>query len=266
MSELDQKAPTSENTKEHSANNSSQRKLSSARQVISLIFVLLLTPAVVWLGALYQSRNYILVSMVIIVVSMIPFFISFERRKPQAREIVTLACMIALAIASRALFAAFPQFKPMVAIIMLIGIAFGSSSGFLAGSIAAFVSNFIFGQGPWTPWQMLSYGLCGYAFGFLAERGIIARDNWSIKARIAISIAGALFVIVIAGPILDTSSLIWMMNSITWESALAVYVAGLPLNVIHGVATFVTLFVVGNAILDQLARLRVKYGILDVQD
>ena len=97
------------------------------------------------------------------------FFFCYEKKKPQAREIVTLAVMSAIAIASRAAFAVIPFFKPMMGIIMITGIAFGGGAGFLAGTVTGFVSNFIFGQGPWTPWQMLAYGLGGALAGWLPD-------------------------------------------------------------------------------------------------
>ena len=150
----------------------------------------------------------------------------------------------------------------MAGIVMVAGIAFGASSGFLAGSLAAFVSNFIFGQGPWTPWQMLAFGLGGCLFGFLADRGVIPRGSWSMKTRILVGLGGGLYILLVGGPILDTSSLVWMVSSLTPESALAVYAAGAPFNAVHGLATFATIALAGNAILDKLARLRTKYGMM----
>ena len=179
------------------------KKKGTWRSVIGLVVVLLAVPLTVLLGAVLQRSSYILVSVIIIVLAMVPFFVSFERRRPQARELVTLAVMIALAVASRAVFAFVPQFKPMAGIIMIAGIAFGASSGFLVGSLSAFVSNFIFGQGPWTPFQMLAFGLGGYLFGFLADRGIITRGGWTMKMRILVSIGGYLYIQCIGGPILD---------------------------------------------------------------
>ena len=105
-----------------------------------------LVPALIALGvSVWDDRKFYLVSLLIILVSMIPFMLSFERRKPQARELVLLAAMIALGVAGRAAFYMLPQFKPMAAIVIITGVAFGSGSGFVAGAMTAFVSNFIFG-------------------------------------------------------------------------------------------------------------------------
>lgn len=115
-------------------------------------------------------KNYYLVSVAIIAIAFLIFCFCYEKKKPQAREIVTLAVMSAIAIASRAAFAMIPFFKPMMGIIMITGMAFGSGAGFLTGAVTGFVSNFIFGQGPWTPWQMFAYGVGGALAGFLAKK------------------------------------------------------------------------------------------------
>lgn len=233
------------------------------RSVVGGVIVLLAVPLTVVLGSLLPRRYYLVVNVAIVIASMVPFFVSFERRRPRAREIVTLAVMVALAVASRVVFAFMPQFKPMAALIMITGIAFGASSGFLAGSLAAFASNFIFGQGPWTPWQMLAFGLAGYAFGSFADRGLVPRSHWTMRSRVLVSIGGYLLIQLVIGPIVDTSSLFWMVGAITPESVLAVYAAGVPFNAVHGAATFITLFLAGNPLLDKLTRLKTKYGMME---
>ena len=84
-------------------------------------------------------------------VSCIPYYYKYEKKKPQTREHVVLAVMTALTVISRMIFAPVPGFKPVAAMVMICGMAFGRESGFLCGSLSAFVSNFFFGQGPWTP-------------------------------------------------------------------------------------------------------------------
>ena len=111
--------------------------------------------------------------------------------------------------------------------------------------------------------QMFSYGLGGFIFGFLADRGIIKRGGWRMKPRIGVSLTGGILFVVLLGPILDTSSIFWMLSSIHPASVLAVYLSGLPVNVVQGVATFITLFLIGNAILEKLNRIKVKYGMME---
>ena len=144
---------------------------------------------------------------------------------------------------------------------MIAGVALGSRSGFLVGAISLLVSDFVFGQGPWTPWQMLAYGIAGFVAGFLAERGVIPRSDLSNRAKTLLSLAGAAFVVVVVGPILDTCSLFTMVSAITPESALAIYASGLPVNAVQATATAITLFILANPLLGKLERVRVKYGL-----
>ena len=103
------------------------------------------------LGRAVELRLHYLVSLAVLGLALLSFFASFERRKPQAREIVTVATLSALAVAGRAAFFFVPQFKPVCAIVAISGVAFGGQTGFLVGAIAGFVSNFLFGQGPILP-------------------------------------------------------------------------------------------------------------------
>ncbi len=211
-------------------------------------------------GAALRGKSYIVVSVLLVIYAMVPFFASFEQRRPQARELITVAVMVALAVAARTAFIWLPHFKPMAAIVMVAGVALGPSAGFVVGAFAALASSFIFGLGPWTPWQMLSFGMCGLVFGALAKGGIIPCDEWSWKARVAVAVGGGAFVLLVAGPILDTSSVFLMLSSITPEGVVAVYLAGVPVNAMQAVATGLTLALVGDPILERLSRLRKKFA------
>lgn len=228
-----------------------------------LVFSCALVVAVasIVIGALMRGRSYVLVSFIVVICAIVPFFVQFERSRPSARLVAMIAVLCALAVASRAAFVWVPFFKPMAGIVMIGGMAFGRRSGFLIGALSMLASNFIFGQGPWTPWQMLSFGACGYVFGLLADRGAIPRSGFSIGQRFGVAFGGAAFVVLIAGPLLDTSSLFYVMSNVNLSSALFVYVAGFAPNCIQAAATFITLLLVANPILGMIHRLDVKYGI-----
>ena len=209
----------------------------------------------------WDERKYYLTSLLLVGLMFVPFVLRFEGRRPQARELVLLATMTALAVAGRAAFYWLPQCKPVCAIVILTAVAFTPEAGFVTGAAAGLISNFFFGQGPWTPWQMLAYGIAGFVAGFLAERGVIPRSDLSNRAKTLLSLAGAAFVIVVVGPILDTCSLFTMVSVITPESALAIYASGLPVNAVQATATAITLFILSNPLLGKLERVRVKYGL-----
>ena len=234
-----------------------KEKKFNVKKLISVLIILLLIPLTIWFGFKYADRHYYVVSLIIIVLTMVPFFLAFENRKPQARELVIIAVMCAIAVVSRAAFIAIPGFKPMTAIIILTGIAFGAEAGFMTGAITAFVSNFIFSQGPWTPWQMFAYGIAGFLSGILYKHEFISTK------RLSLSIYGAAVVLIIIGPLLDTSSVFTMMTEVTSEGVIAVFLAGLPINAVHAAATFLTLLLLSKFILEKLQRIKVKYGILE---
>ena len=232
---------------------------------LSLAIMVLLVPlAVVLFTRLRQS--FYLSGLTIIVLTIAAFFLHFESRKPQARELVLLAVLCALAVASRAAFGFVPHFKPMLAIVMLTGIAFGPEAGFLCGAISGFASNFIFGQGPWTPWQMFAYGIGGMLAGLFALCGILKKSprawrdgGW--RDILGLTVFGFLCILLVVGPLLDTST--FFMAGFSASSPLAVYLAGVPVNCVHGSAVALTMLLFGKPLLDRLRRIQIKYGMME---
>ena len=235
----------------------SGKSVTSKKVWISAIFAVILVPAVILLSDRMGDRNYYIAGVLIIILAMIPFFAGFESCRPEARELVTIAVMCAIAVASRIVFIMLPGFKPVVAIIMITGMAFGPSAGFLTGAMGAFVSNFVFGQGPWTPWQMFGYGIGGLLAGLLARKGIMTE-----KKRVRTAVIGFLIILCIVGPILDTCTVFTMNSVITAASAGAIYLSGLPVNIVHGTATALTLLILCKPLMEKLERIRIKYGMM----
>ncbi len=234
------------------------------KNVLPTLFSCVLIPIAVVSGTFAGLESYYLTSVAVIVLTLIPFLVSFERRKPSARELVVLGVLIALAVVGRALFAFVPGFTPVVGLVVIAGIALGPSSGFMVGALGMFLSDFMFGQGPWTPWQMLAMGLAGWLFGILFSRSSSRRGNMD-KRRLALLGAGAaVFDVAVVGVLLDTCALFTMTSVPTdIEAIAAVYLSGLPVNFARAAATFLTLFFGANPILEQLGRVRMKYGLMD---
>ena len=224
--------------------------------LITLLTFFLLIPATLYLGTRLPSRRYYITGTLMILELMIPFFMAFEGRKPQARELVLIAVMCAIAIAGRVAIP-IPHFKAVFAFVMLAGIAFGPETGFMVGAITALVSNFFYGQGAYTPWQMFAYGAGGMAAGYCFTK------NWLPKDRVAMAIFGFFGVVLWVGPLLDTSSLFLMITTVNANSVIAVYTAGFPANIANGVATALVLLLLGKPLLDKLDRIKTKYGILE---
>lgn len=221
----------------------------------SLLVVFVLIPLTLFLGTKLPGRTYYLTSTLIVIYMLIPFLLAFEGRKPQSRELVLLAVMCALAVASRVAIP-LPHFKPIYAVIMLCGIAFGAESGFLVGALSAFVSNFFAGQGPYTPWQMLAYGAAGLIAGFVSAR------KWIGKTPLELAFVGFFGSFLVVSPILDTCSVFVILPTFSLSGALPVYISGFPMNLLQSVCTFVTMLFLGAPLLKKLDRLKTKYGIL----
>ena len=234
-----------------------KRNGQTKRTVVAILLILIAIPATIYLGWRFADRQYYITSLLIIFYTMIPFFLVFEKRKPQARELVVIAVLCVIAVASRAAFIWAPHFKPITAIIIIAGMAFGAEAGFLTGAVSGFVSNFIFGQGPWTPWQMFAFGIAGFLAGLLHRKGFLK------KKRLSLCIFGGFVVMLIVGPLLDTCALFTMSSVITKEIAGLIYLSGLPVNAVHAAATVLTLLLVSGPMFDKLDRIKIKYGMME---
>lgn len=229
---------------------------AARRTRISAMLVLPLMLLTVLAGKyLLNDRKYYFISLLVILESMLPFYLLFEGRKPQAREIVVISAMCATAVAGRAAFFMLPQFKPVTAIIIMTGVCLGGETGFLVGTITGFVSNFFFGQGPWTPWQMFSLGIIGFVAGFLTQKKILK------KTTLTLCVFGAFAAFFIYGGIMNPASVMMYVNNPTLELLLLSYVRGVPFDLIHAAATVVVLRFLANPMLEKLERIKIKYGL-----
>ena len=137
-------------------------------RIAAEIVAIFATPVVLVACAIANFDQTALLTLVVVLASIGIFFASYEASRPRLRDIMPTVVLAALAAAGRILFAPIPDFKPVSAIAIIAGVAFGRKSGFMVGALAALASNFFFGQGPWTPWQMYAWGLVGYGAGLLA--------------------------------------------------------------------------------------------------
>lgn len=237
----------------------------------------------------WDERKYYLTSLLLVGLMFVPFVLRFEGRRPQARELVLLATMTALAVAGRAAFYWLPQCKPVCAIVILTAVAFTPEAGFVTGAAAGLISNFFFGQGPWTPWQMFCWGMIGFVAGLLENRGFFRRDRnrtyftGSFWTRLCPSGTNRGDLLYFARGITNHASLRlclygmvtgfaygWVMNlffltyvdPLTWKTALAAYVSSFFFDFCHGLCTFLVLWAVGEPWIAKLNRIKVKFGLI----
>lgn len=228
----------------------------SKRTLLSILLVALLIPVTIWLGIHMGDRRYFFISLVIITLSMVPFFVSFEGRKPQARELMVLAVLTLIAVAGRAAFFMLPHFKPVSAVVIISGVCFGPEAGFLVGAVSAFISNFFFGQGPWSPWQMFAFGLIGFFAGLLFVKGKLKATKRSLCTY------GFLGTFFIYGLIMDTAAVLIAQQPTNWQVFLLYYISGAPINLVHAGSTVFFLAVAGKPMVEKLERIKIKYGLL----
>lgn len=203
--------------------------------VLALIFCAAL---LIYSLLVLEGREYYYVSLAIMLAGVILFVLGFENRRPSVAELTIIAVMCSIGVASRVSFFFFPQIKPLAAVVIITGISLGAESGFITGAVSAFVSNFYFGQGSWTPFQMFALGVVGFFAGIVFRKVPVN--------RFSISVYGLLSVVVIYGGIVDINTLFYSMGENTWNSILWVYGTGLPMNLMFGISTVIFLVLLTN--------------------
>lgn len=222
-------------------------------QIAMLVDFFLVLPLTLYFGSRLTGRGFYITGTAVIVELMVPFLLAFEKRRPQARELVVIAVLSALAVVARVVIP-IPHFKAIFAVIMLSGMAFGPESGFMVGAISALASNFFYGQSANTPWQMFAYGAGGMLAGFLFAKGRLPQKRW------VMGVFGFLATVLFVGPLLDTGSVFLAVNSLKWDAVWPYFVSGFPVNLSQGVCTFLTMVLFGEALLEKLERVKVQYG------
>ena len=126
--------------------------------------------------------SYMIISCVILIAAIVPFFRMYEKRQPKAREVVLIAMYTAITCAAQIAFHVTVPIQAGTALVIIAGISMGPEVGFLIGALARLVMNFYLGQGPWTPWQMFSYGLLGFMAG-MAFNKAVAENKFETKEK-----------------------------------------------------------------------------------
>ena len=226
------------------------RGMSARTEAALLVAVPLALFACAALGVQHSA----LVTALVALACLALWLFGFDRSRPALGQLMPVIVLGALAVAGRVLFAPLPYVKPVSAICILAGAVYGKRCGFMVGALAALVSNLFFGQGPWTPWQMYSWGLVGYFAGVLAAHGAFERSSAVLAYGFA---SGLLF-----GFIMNSWYVVGFVQPLTWQGALVAYGAGLAFDLTHGIATAAFLALIYVPLRAKLVRIRTKYGLL----
>lgn len=215
---------------------------------------LVAVPLVAVLGmTFFGGKRWDIAAVLTAFLCCVPFFLSFEKRKPAAREVVLIAVMTAFSVAGRVIFAVIPFFKPVTAVVIIAAMYFGPQAGFMTGAMSALISNIWFGQGAWTPFQMFCWGFIGWMAGMLNRRGWLEKP---VLLCVCGAAAGALYSLV-----MDMWTVLSVDGAFSMSRWLAVAVSSLPIMAVYCVSNVVFLLLLRKPLGRKLHRLKTKFGV-----
>lgn len=191
-------------------------------------------------------------TLIIAVLACVLFVRTFDKRSTNIRKIVIIAVMTSLSVMGRFVFAVIPGFKPVTAIIVITSMYFGSESGFLCGVFTAVISNIYFGQGPWTPFQMLAFGGIGFVAGKLSGK---------LKKNTTILILYGIFAGIVYSMVMDVWTVLWYNQGFNTSLYVGAIITALPFTVLYAVSNVVFLLALRKALGRKLNRIVKKYKI-----
>lgn len=223
------------------------------KKILKYGIIIFIIPLIIFMSfALLEKRAYPLVSIVVIILSCVSFFLSFEKKNASSRYIVILAVMTALSVAGRFIFAPLPFFKPVTAMVIISAMYFGSEFGFITGALSAVLSNFYFGQGPWTPFQIFSWGIIGFVAGLLS--------NQLMRSKL-ILISFGFFAGVAYSLIMDVWTTLWADGTFNPERFIGAVISALPITAIYAVSNIIFLLILTPLLGKKIIRIKTKYGL-----
>ncbi len=219
------------------------------RNAIKIAVPFVLVPTLVIFGAtFFEARRHLIVSTGVALLALLLFAASYEKKPTGSRRMIIVAVMTALCVAGRFI----PLFKPITAITILTAIYLGGEAGFLVGALSALISNFYFGQGAWTPFQMLAWGMIGLIAGIAANP--LKRYKWVL---LAYGVLAGIFY----SAVMDVWTVMWYNGTFNTKLYLSAIVTALPHTVMYAVSNFIFLWFTAQPIGEKLERVKIKYGV-----
>lgn len=215
---------------------------------ISLIALLLIVSMVP--ETPFYRINWALFSVIIVGLALGLFFRRFEHQGVSSKEVALIAALASLAAIARVPFAVIMSLQPTTFLVMISGYVFGPQTGFMVGALAALVSNFFLGQGPWTPWQMFCWGMCGVGGALLGAK---AKDYKPAAFALLGFVNGYLF-----GWVMNVWHWVSFIYPLTWETFLATYALSFPFDTVHAIGNAAFSLVFGKSFYHILRRFKKK--------
>lgn len=224
-------------------------KNKKLRDIIRFVVPVVVIPLIVLLGALvFDRKRHILVSLAVAVFALLLFAAGFERKSTGTRCLVVVSVMTALCFAGRFI----PFLKPIAALTIITALYLGGEAGFLVGAMTAILSNFYFGQGPWTAFQMLAWGTIGLSAGILAVP--------LKKSRVLLLCYGALSGVAYSF-IMDIWTVLWYAEGFSFKLYLGALATAVPYTLSYIASNVIFLYVLAKPFGKKLERMNKKYGI-----
>lgn len=223
------------------------------KKIVKYAVICTVIPLTIILGfCLFPDRSYAVVSLLLVIFACVPFFISFENKKSSSRTLVIIAVMTGLSVAGRFIFSPIPFFKPVTALVIITAIYLGPEAGFLTGALSAVISNFYFGQGPWTPFQMFAWGIIGFIAGLLSDKIIRSKIVMIIYALLS----GVLYSF-----IMDVWTTLWSDGYFNLSRFIGSVISAAPVTAVYAVSNVIFLLLALKPIGKKLDRVKTKYGL-----
>ncbi|MBQ6420187.1 MAG: ECF transporter S component [Clostridia bacterium] len=224
------------------------------RRVISTVLIAAAVPLIILLSlTVFREVRYAFVCTAVALLVVAAFFVSFERQEHNATKLMLIAMMTAFSVGGRVLFSVIPAFKPVTAVVILTALYFGPEAGCLTGALSALLSNFYFGQGPWTAFQMAAWGLIGFLAGLLAA---------PLKKHLSLLLVYAALSGGVYSLLMDTWTVIWENGAFSLSKYLTLISASATFTLLYMVSNVVFLLVLFKPVGRVLERLKVKYQII----
>lgn len=215
------------------------------RYLLPLIFVILVTVSAFYIDS---ERGALYISLVVCLLSLLLFASGYEKKKIGTRRMIISAVMITLSVVGRFI----PVFKPVTALTVITALYLGGEAGFLVGSMSALISDFYFVIGPWTPFQMLAWGMIGLISGVISKK---LKDNFALLICWG-ALTGVFFSLV-----MDVWNTIWTAGSFDAAYYRASIISALPYTLLYAVSNVIFLLLCAKPIGQKLERIKKKYGV-----
>ncbi|MBO6231546.1 MAG: ECF transporter S component [Ruminiclostridium sp.] len=224
-------------------------KSAGARSFIRIAFPFVIIPLFTLIGTVvFDSGKHLVISLGVTAMTLLVFVSGYEKKKTGTRRMVIASVMIALCVLGRFI----PIFKPITALTIITGMYLGGETGFLVGALSAVISNIFAGQGPWTAFQMLAWGLIGLIAGTASVP--LKRHRWLLLTYGAVTGIAYSF-------IMDIWTTLWYSGGFDASVYLSALVTAIPYTVSYAVSNFIFLLFLAKPFGEKLERLHIKYGI-----